>query len=87
MNPNDNSDYDPNHDENQSIFQLKSQPEGATTGVSQAAYMEPVTAQGPEPEKDEINDDVQPDVDTDWVNDDMLEEEAVEDGAIDEEEE
>ena len=76
------TDYNPADDDNQGVAQLL-----ANAGVPQAAYLNPVTAQGPEPEKAEVNDDDPSDGATNGVNDDMLEEEDVEDGDLSEEEE
>ncbi|CAN5555703.1 hypothetical protein BH09BAC4_BH09BAC4_09920 [soil metagenome] len=89
MNSNNSSDYNPADDENQGIAQLLVRAEESNTGIPQADYMNPVTAQGPEPEKAEVNDhdDVPSDGTTNGVNDDMLEEEYVEDGDLSEEEE
>ena len=85
MNSNDRSTaYNPADDDNQGVVQLLAQGEEANSGVSQAEYMNPVTAQGPEPEKAEVNDS---DVDANGVNDDLLTEEEVEDGDADDEEE
>ena len=84
MNP---TDYNPADDENQGVAQLLAQAEESNAGVPQAAYLNPVTAQGPEPEKAEVNDDDPSDGATNGVNDDMLEEEDVEDGDLSEEEE
>lgn len=79
MNPN-NTDYNPAEDENQGVMTKLAQGEEANNGVSQVAYMSPVTNQGPEPEKEEVNDS---DVDANGVNDDVLTEEEIEDGAVD----
>jgi hypothetical protein len=83
MKPDQNENYDPAEDDNQGVVQLLAQSEESTAGVAQADYMNPVTASGPEPEKEEVN---PSDVDTSGVNGDLLEEEAVEQGEIDEEE-
>jgi hypothetical protein len=79
MNPN-NTDYNPAEDENQGVMTKLAQGEEANNGVSQATYMSPVTNQGPELEKEEVNDS---DVDANGVNDDVLTEEEIEDGAVD----
>ncbi|GAB3970386.1 hypothetical protein GCM10028806_18380 [Spirosoma terrae] len=83
MKPDQTENYDPAEDDNQGVVQLLAQSEESTAGVAQADYMNPVTASGPEPEKEEVN---LSDVDASGVNDDLLEEEAVEQGEIDEEE-
>lgn len=83
MKPDQTENYDPAEDDNQGVVQLLAQSEDSTAGVAQADYMNPVTASGPEPEKEEVN---LSDVDASGVNDDLLEEEAVEQGEIDEEE-
>lgn len=83
MKPDQTENYDPAEDDNQGVVQLLAQSEESTAGVPQADYMNPVTASGPEPEKAEVN---QSDVDANGVNDDLLEEEDVEEGEIDEEE-
>ena len=87
MDPNEN--YNPADDDNQGIVQLMAQGEEANPGIAQANYTNLVTAQGPEPEKAEVNDDDEGplEVDTNGVNEDMLEEEDVEDGELDLEEE
>jgi hypothetical protein len=75
-----NTSYNPAEDENQGILTKLAQGEEANSGVAQADYMSPVTNQGPEPEKEEVNDS---DVEANGVNDDLLTEEEIEDGAID----
>jgi hypothetical protein len=85
MNANDDpDDYNSADDDNQGVAQLMAQSEEANTGIPQAGYMDLIRAQGPEPEKAEVNDS---DVDANGVNDDLLAEEEVEDGDVYEEEE
>jgi hypothetical protein len=74
MNPN-NNEYNPADDDNQGVAQLLAQGEEANPGVAQVEHMSPVTAQGPEPIKEEVNDSDVPDLGT---NDDELTEEDVE---------
>lgn len=76
MNPNEN-EYNPGDDENQGVMTKLVQGEQAGGGVAQTDYMNPVTNQGPEPVKEEVND-----TNSNGVNDDMLAEEDVEDGDI-----
>ena len=78
MNTANNIPYDPANDDNQGVAQLMAQAEEATPGVSQVERMNPVTAQGPEPIKEEVNEEP-----IDGVNDDVLTEEAVEEGEAD----
>lgn len=78
MNTANNTNYDPANDDNQGVAQLMAQAEEATPGVSQVERLNPVTAQGPEPIKEEVNDE-----DIDGVNDDVLAEETVEEGEAD----
>lgn len=79
MNPNDNTDYNPTEDENQGVITKLAQGENANNGVSQADYMNPVTNQGPEPVKEEVNDS---DSEANGVNNDLLAEEDVEKGDV-----
>ena len=79
MNMDSNKKYDPAHDDNQGVAQLMAQAEETTPGVAQVARMNPVTAQGPELIKEEVNDE-----DTDGMNDDVLAEETVEESKADE---
>lgn len=81
MNLNDNTDYTPADDENQGIMTKLMQGEAAGGGIAQAEYMNPVVNQGPEPEKAEVN---ESDDESVGINDDLLAEEAVEDGDADE---
>ncbi|AKD56810.1 hypothetical protein [Spirosoma radiotolerans] len=81
MNPNETIKYDPADDENQGIMTKMIQGENAGGGVAQTEYLSPVVNQGPEPEKEEVNDS---DTEANGVNDDMLAEEDVEEGDIDE---
>ena len=78
MNPTDNN-YNPADDDNQGVVQLLAQGGEANNGISQVENMNPVTAQGPEPEKDEVNPS-----EVDGVNDDVLAEENVEAGNVEE---
>ncbi len=80
---NSENNYSPAEDDNQGVVQLLAQGEEANAGVSQIEYLSPITNQGPEPEKAEVNDS---DVDANGVNDDLLMEEEVEDRDVDEEE-
>lgn len=79
MNTSDDQSYNPADDDNQGVVQLLAQGEEANQGVSQVEYMSPVTDQGPEPEKDEVNPS-----EIDGVNDDILAEEDVETGNVEE---
>ena len=79
MNPNHNNDYNPAGDDNQGVAQLLSQAQQAGGGVPQDGGINPVLAQGPEVEKDEVN---ESDTDANGVNDDLLAEEAVENGEV-----
>ena len=81
MNPT-NNEYNPADDENQGVITKMVQGEEANTGVSQVDRMSPVTAQGPESQKAEVNDS---DTEANGMNDDLLAEEAVEAGDINEE--
>ena len=78
MNPTDNN-YNPADDDNQGVVQLLAQGGEANNGISQVENMNPVTAQGPEPEKDEVNPS-----EVAGVNDDVLAEENVEAGNVEE---
>lgn len=84
MNANDSKEYDPADDDNQGVVQRMAQGEEANTGVSQVNRMSPVTAQGPETEKAETN---TSDTDANGINDDVLAEEDVEAGDVEEEDE
>lgn len=79
MNPNDDK-YNPAEDENQGVITKLTQGQQANDGVSQVDYMNPVTNQGPEPVKEEVN---PSDTEANGVNDDLLAEEAVENGEVD----
>lgn len=79
MNPTPNKNYNPADDDNQGVVQLMAQAEEASPGVAQVERMNPVTAQGPEPVKEEVNE-----AETDGVNKDMLAVEDVEAGEADE---
>ncbi|WP_461066319.1 hypothetical protein [Spirosoma horti] len=81
MNPKKTTMYDPADDENQGIMTKMVQGENAGGGVAQTEYMNPVVNQGPEPEKEEVN---ESDSEANGINDDMLAEEEVEAGDIDE---
>lgn len=76
---NDTEQYNPANDDNQGVVQILAQAEEANPGVAQVERMNPVTAQGPEPVKEEVNEDG-----ADAVNDDMLAEEDVEAGEANE---
>lgn len=78
MNQNDN-EYNPAEDENQGVMTKMVQDEDANAGVSQVDRMSPVTAQGPESQKAEVN---ESDAEANGANDDLLAEEAVEAGNI-----
>ncbi len=84
MNPNDNNEYNPADDDNQGVVQLLAQGELAGGGVAQADYMDPITNQGPEPIKEEVNDAGEglSDSEANGVNDDLLAEEDVENGDV-----
>lgn len=84
MTLNDNTDYNPAEDENQGVMTKLIQGEEANNGVSQLDYMNPVTNQGPEPEKEEVN---ESDTEADGVNNDLLTEEDVANGDADVEDE
>jgi len=76
----DNESYDPATDENQGVLTTLIQADEASHGVAQVDRMDPhPTAQGPEPIKEEVNDEEA----SNGVNDDMLEEEDVEAGNVD----
>lgn len=80
MTLNNDTDYNPAEDENQGVMTKLVQGEETNNGVSQLDYMNPVTNQGPEPEKDEIN---EADTEADGVNDDLLTEVDVANGDAD----
>ncbi len=80
MNDTINTSYTPADDDNQGVTQLMAQGAAANDGVSQVERMNPivdstVVDSGPEPVKEEVNDD--PDSDAS-LNDDELAEEEVE---------
>ena len=77
MNTDEKEAYNPADDDNQGVVQLMAQGEEPNAGVSQADYMNPVKAQGPEPEKAEVDESA-----IDGVNDDVLIEKAVENDEI-----
>ncbi|RYF46670.1 MAG: hypothetical protein EOO39_49435 [Cytophagaceae bacterium] len=81
MNINETTTYDPADDENQGIMTKMIQGENVGGGVAQTEYLNPVVNQGPEPEKEEVN---ESDTEANGINDDMLAEEDVEEGEIDE---
>jgi len=81
MNPNDNNDYNPANDDNQGVAQLMAQGADANPGVSQVERMNPVMDSGPEPIKEEVNDDPDSDGDSS-LNTDELTEEAVESNSL-----
>jgi hypothetical protein len=81
MNPT-NENYNPADDGNQGVVQLMAQREEANAGVPQDQQLSPVHASGPEPEKAEVAVD---DPEGDYsLNDDVLQEEDVENGDVDE---
>ncbi len=80
MNPNNTSEYTPADDDNQGVAQLMAQGAAANDGVSQVERMSPIVDStivdsGPEPVKEEVNDDADSDSS---LNDDELAEEEVE---------
>ncbi len=80
MNPNNKNEYTPADDDNQGVVQLMAQGAAANDGVSQVERMSPfvdstVVDSGPEPVKEEVNDDADSDPS---LNDDELAEEEVE---------
>ncbi len=75
MNPNNKNEYTPADDDNQGVVQLMAQGADADNGVSQVERMNPVTDSGPEPVKEEVNDDADGDSS---LNDDELAEEEIE---------
>lgn len=79
MNSSDNTGYDPAHDENQGVITKLVQGETANDGVPQMGGIDPVTAQGPEPIKEEVNN---TDTEANGVNDDLLAEEDVAAGNV-----
>ncbi|QJD77370.1 hypothetical protein [Spirosoma rhododendri] len=86
MNPNDNTSYNPADDDNQGVAQLMAQGADAEPGVSQVERMNPVvdstvTNSGPEPVKEEVNDDAEEDGDSS-INTDELTEEDVETNSL-----
>lgn len=81
MNPNDNTSYNPAEDDNQGVAQLMAQGADANDGVSQVERMNPVvdskvTNSGPEPVKEEVNDDPDGDSDSSLNTDELAEEEV-----------
>ncbi|WP_420149990.1 hypothetical protein [Spirosoma sp.] len=72
-----NKAYNPANDDNQGVVQLMAQGQEASPGVSQNDFINPVKAQGPEPEKAETIDE---NADIEAINDDVLIEENVENG-------
>ncbi|MBC3786904.1 hypothetical protein FHK02_3410 [Spirosoma sp. LMG 31448] len=79
MNSGNNTDYNPAEDENQGVLTKLVQGEEANDGISQLDYMNPVTNQGPEPEKEEVD---ESDTESNGINDDRLMEEDVENGDV-----
>ncbi|AUD07247.1 hypothetical protein CWM47_09635 [Spirosoma pollinicola] len=73
--------YDPANDENQGVMTKMIQGETADGGVSQAPYHNPIVNQGPEPEKDEVNDS---DEDASGIDENKTIQQQVADGDIDE---
>lgn len=78
MNPNDNKNYNPAEDDNQGVIQPLAQ--ATNGGFSQTGGLAIPTAQGPEPEKAEVNEE---EADTEDINDDTLTEEDVQEGKAD----
>ena len=74
---NENRKYDPATDENQGVMTTVIQAQEANDGIPQVERMSPVTAQGPEPVKEEVSE-------ADATNNDVLAEEEVEAGKADE---
>lgn len=79
MNSRNDTDYNPAEDENQGVLTTLIQGQKANDGISQLDYMNPVTNQGPEPEKEEVN---ESDTESNGINDDLLAEEDVENGDV-----
>lgn len=80
MNTNNSNEYTPADDDNQGVVQLMAQGADADNGISQVERMNPlvdstVVDSGPEPVKEEVNDDADSDSN---LNDDELAEEEVE---------
>lgn len=75
MNSNDNKSYNPAEDDNQGVVQPLVQ--ATNGGFSQTGGLAIPTAQGPEPEKAEVN---EGEVDAEGINDDILTEEDVHEG-------
>lgn len=80
MNNSENETYNPADDDNQGVVQLMAQGQIAVPGVSQNDGINPVKAQGPEPEKEEVN---ETGTNAEAINDDILTEEEVEDSRAD----
>ena len=78
---NNTEQYNPANDDNQGVVQVLAQAEETNSGVPQVERMSPITAQGPEPVKEEVNEDG-----ADAVNNDILAEEDVEAGEANEKE-
>jgi len=86
MNPNNNNEYTPADDDNQGVAQLMAQGADANPGVSQVERMNPlvdstvvdstVVDSGPEPVKEEVNDDPDSDGDSSLNTDELTEEEV-----------
>jgi len=81
MNPNNNNEYTPADDDNQGVAQLMAQGADANTGVSQVERMNPlvdstVVDSGPEPVKEEVNDDPDSDGDSSLNTDELTEQEV-----------
>lgn len=85
MNTNNSNEYTPADDDNQGVVQLMAQGADADNGISQVERMNPlvdstivdstIVDSGPEPVKEEVNDDADSDSN---LNDDELAEEEVE---------
>lgn len=80
MNSNDINDYNPAEDDNQGVAQLLSQAQESNDGVPQAGGINPISAQGPEPVKEEVNNDS--DTDANSVSDNLLDLKDVENGGV-----
>ncbi len=78
---NSNTTYNPADDENQGVMTKMIQGETADGGVAQAPYHNPIVSQGPEPEKEEVNDS---DEDSSGIDENKTIQQQVADGDIDE---
>ena len=80
MNSNDINDYNPAEDDNQGVAQLLSQAQASNDGVPKTGGINPISAQGPEPVKEEVNNDS--DTDANSVSDNLLDLKDVENGGV-----